>query len=246
MIRFKDITIEPDEIVACLKKTLQLKQICNQILHQRIIHQSAIDTGVSVTIEEIRAEADQLRYEHRLFQATDIFAWLSDQLIDAKDWEAGIHDRLLTQKLSQHLFSTEVEQFFTEHQGEFDQVILYQIAVPYEQLAREIAYDIAEGEISFYEAAHIYDLDCQRRYLCGYEGRLYRSSFPPELATVIFNAKPRQVIGPIPLEQASYLFMVEEFIPAELTPECYQDILDRFFHQWLSTELNYLLNAETL
>ena len=39
--------------------------------------------------------------------------------------------------------------------------------------------------------------------------------------------------------------MVEEFIPAELTPETYQEILDRMFKQWLAGEINYLLHSQT-
>lgn len=245
MIQFKSTTIESDEILSFLKQTRQLKQICNHLLYQRIINQIAQKLGIDVTIDEIRAEIDRVRYENRLFQATDIFAWLADQLITVEEWEDGIRDLLLSQKLSRHLFSTEVERFFTEHQLEFDQVVLYRIAVPYEQLAREISYGIIEGEISFYEAAHIYDLDCQRRCFCGYEGRIYRNSLQPELSSLIFSAKPGDVIGPVTLDQISHLFMVEEFIPAELTPERHKEILDRLFQEWISTELNYLFSPTT-
>ena len=240
MIKFRGAIIQPDEVLSYLKQTLQLKQICHHILHQRIIHQAAIAAGIEITTHEIQAEMDRIRYENRLFQATDIFAWLADQLMTIDEWEAGIRDRLLVQKLATHLFSREVERFFREHQFEFDQVVLYQMAVPYEQLAREISYEIAEGEISFYEAAHIYDQDGQRRWLCGYEGKRYRNSLQPELSRMVFNAKPGQVIGPVSIDQASCLLMVEEFIPADLTPECYQVILDRLFKDWICTELNYL------
>lgn len=242
MIRFRSTSIQIDEILSFLKQTLQLKQICTHLLYQRIIHQIAQKLGIDVTIDEVRAEIDRVRYEHRLFQATDIFAWLADQLITVEEWEAGIHDRLLTQKLSQHLFAREVEHFFLEHQFEFDQAILYQIAVPYEQLARDVCYEIVEGEISFYEAAHVYDLDFQRRCFCGYQGKVYRRSLQPELSSMIFSAKPGEVIGPVTVNQISYLFMVEEFIPAELTPECHQEILDRLFQEWISTEANYLFS----
>jgi parvulin-like peptidyl-prolyl isomerase len=242
MIRFRSTTIQIDEVLSFLKQTLQLKQICNHLLHQRIVHQIAHKIGIQVSIEEIRAEIDRVRYDHRLFQAADIFAWLTDQLVTVEEWEDGIRDRILTQKLSQHLFSTEVERFFIEHQLEFDQVVLYQIAVPYEQLAREIAYEITEGEISFYEAAHIYNLDFQRRCFCGYEGKVYRRSLHPELSSLIFSAKPGDVIGPVTFDQISHLFMVEEFIPAELTPECHQEILDRLFQEWIATEANYLFS----
>jgi hypothetical protein len=39
--------------------------------------------------------------------------------------------------------------------------------------------------------------------------------------------------------------MVEKFIPAELTPQRYQEILNNMFNEWLANELNYLLHRQT-
>ncbi|MCU0551032.1 MAG: peptidylprolyl isomerase [Leptolyngbya sp. Prado105] len=243
MTSFKGEIIHSDTIIATLKKTLQLKEICRQISHQKIIDQAIEARNLTVTPEEIQTEADRIRYENRLFRSADTFAWLNDQLVTPEDWEAGIRDRILTQKLAQALFAKEVDRFFTENQREFDQVRLYRIVVPYLQLAQEIAYQIQENEISFYEAAHLYDSDDQRRFQCGYEGQLYRWNLKPELSAIVFSATPGQLIGPIEIDQFSHLLLVEEFIPAELTLERQQEILDRMFKEWLTTELNYLIHA---
>jgi parvulin-like peptidyl-prolyl isomerase len=136
-----------------------------------------------------------------------------------------------------------VEKYFAAHQIDFDQVLLYKIAVPYRPLAQEVFYQIEEGEISFYDAAHLYDINPTRRSHCGYEGKFYRWSFKPDLSSAIFNAVPGKVIGPFEIEQECHLMMIEEFIPAELTPEHHQEILNRIFNEWLLTEMNYLLNS---
>ncbi|MCY6488741.1 peptidylprolyl isomerase [Leptolyngbya sp. GGD] len=243
MTSFKGETIHSETIIATLKKTLQLKEICRNISYQKIIDQAIESREITVTPEEIQAEADHIRYENRLFRSADTFAWLNDQLVTPEEWEAGIRDRLLTKKLAQTLFAKEADRFFTENQREFDQVLLYRIVVPYQQLAQEIAYQIQEDEISFYEAAHLYDSDDQRRFQCGYEGKLYRWNLKPELSARVFSATPGQVIGPIEMDQASHLLLVEEFIPAEFTPERQQEILDRMFNEWLTTELNYLIHT---
>ncbi|MBN8563059.1 MAG: peptidylprolyl isomerase [Leptolyngbya sp. UWPOB_LEPTO1] len=243
MTSFKGETIHSETIIATLKKTLQLKEICRNISYQKIIDQAIESREITVTPEEIQAEADHIRYENRLFRSADTFAWLNDQLVTPEEWEAGIRDRLLTKKLAQILFAKEADRFFTENQREFDQVLLYRIVVPYQQLAQEIAYQIQEDEISFYEAAHLYDSDDQRRFQCGYEGKLYRWNLKPELSALVFSATPGQVIGPIEMDQASHLLLVEEFIPAEFTPERQQEILDRMFNEWLTTELNYLIHT---
>lgn len=243
MIQFKGTQINTDEILVQLRRTQQLRQIFTSLLHQKIIDQIAAEKEITVTEAEIQAEADRIRYENRLFRANDTFAWLAEQLITAEDWEAGIRDRILAEKIAHALFDQEVKKYFTEHQLDFDQVTLYRLVVPYETLAQEICYQIQEGEISFYEAAHVYDVDPARRCHCGYEGKAYRWNLNATLSAIVFSTAPGNLIGPLTIEQASHLLMVEEFVPAELTAELHREILQRLMNEWLTTELSYMLNS---
>jgi parvulin-like peptidyl-prolyl isomerase len=237
--------IEPDEITSFLKKDLQLKAIYQKILYQKVINQAAQERGLTVTPEEIQAEANRLRYEKRLEKAADTLAWLASEMISVEDWEAGICDRILAKKLAECLFAKEVEKVFAQNRLNFDQILLYQIVLSDGKLAQELFYQIEDGEISFYEAAHLYDVDERRRQQCGYEGKLFRWNLKPELAAVVFSTKAGEVISPLKTEQGHHLLMVEAFIPAQLTPQRYQDILDRLFKEWLVSELNYMLHSKT-
>ena len=246
MINFQGISIESAEIVDFLKQEMLLKGICQKILYQKIIAKAATERNITIAPEEIETEADSIRYGKRLEKAADTLAWLEQQLVTTEEWEAGIRNRLLGQKLAKHLFEREVESYFAQHRLDFDQFVLYQIVVPYQQLAQEIYYQIEEEEISFYEAAHIYDIDDRRKYLCGYEGKIGRWSLPPHLSEAIGNASAGQTIGPIATEETQryHLLMIEEFIPAELTPERHQDIINRLFQQWLEREFNSLVHNQ--
>ena len=240
----KDVSqplIEANEIIQLLKQELQLKPFCQKVLQKKVIDKAAGERGLTVTPEEIQVVGDQLRREKRLEKAADTIAWLADQMVSVEDLEAGICDRLLTQKLAEHLFSKEVEKNFVQNKLQFDQIILYQIIVTNLQLAREIFYQIQEGEISFFDAAHLYDIDENRRHLCGCEGKVYRWGLKPDIAVAVFSAKPGEVIRPIETERGYNLFLVEKFLPAELTPERYQEILHNMFNEWLANEVNYLL-----
>jgi parvulin-like peptidyl-prolyl isomerase len=166
-------------------------------------------------------------------------------MISVEDWEAGICDRILAKKLAECLFAKEVEKVFAQNRLNFDQILLYQIVLSDGKLAQELFYQIEDGEISFYEAAHLYDVDERRRQQCGYEGKLFRWNLKPELAAVVFSTKAGEVISPLKTEQGHHLLMVEAFIPAQLTPQRYQDILDRLFKEWLVSELNYMLHSKT-
>lgn len=235
--------IEPDKIVNLLKKNIQFKEVYQQVLHENIIQQAAQERGVTVSSQEIQAQCDRLRHEKRLENASDTMTWLADQMIAVEELEIGIRDRLLAEKLAEYLFNQDVEKFFAQNKIDFEQVLIYQIVVPYAKLAQEILYQIEEAEISFYEAAHLYDIDERRRYQCGYEGKLYRWNLKPAIAAVVFNTKKLgELIGPVTVDKQSHLLMIEQFIPAELTPEIYQSIRQRLFKQWLDSELNYLLH----
>ncbi|BAY39066.1 hypothetical protein NIES2111_34160 [Nostoc sp. NIES-2111] len=237
------IFIAPEEIVNFLKKEMNLKEVYQKILFQRVIWQVAEARGITVTTEEIEAEANRQRREKHLEKAADTLAWLADQLVSPEDWELGIRDRLLSQKLANLLFAEKVEAFFFQNQLEFEQVSLYQIIVDSQKLVQEIYYQIEDEEISFYEAAHLYDIDISRRQKCGYEGKLYRFDLPTNIAAVIFRSSPKQLIGPIQTNQGYHLFMVDNFFSAELTSERYQEILNNMFQQWLVMEVDNILNS---
>ena len=245
MSALSEIVIAQDEIVSYLRKNIQLKDIYEKILAQRVVELACQERNITLTPEEIQAEAEKMRREKRLEKAADTLAWLKEEMLAPDDWEAGIRDRLLSQKLAKFLFDKEIQKVFAQNKIDYEQVSLYQIVVSSDKLAQELFFQIEEREISFYEAAHLYDIDEKRRCQCGYEGKLQRAKLKADLAAAIFKSQPGEVVGPIQIAQSYHLLMVEEFIPAELTPETYQEILDRMFKQWLAGEINYLLHSQT-
>jgi parvulin-like peptidyl-prolyl isomerase len=244
VINFFGISLEKEEIIDFLKQQLLLKEVCQKIIFQKIIDRVARERKITVMPEEIEAEANNIRYEKRLEKASDTIAWLDEQIITSDDWEAGIYHRLIAQKLAVNLFDKEAEKFFAQHQLDFEQYILYQIVIPYEQLAWEIFYRIEEEEISFYEAAHLYDIDERRRNYCGYEGKVYRWSLKPDIAAVVLSKAVGNIIGPLQTDQGYHLLMVTEFIAAQLNETNRQEIINKLFDEWLESELNYLLNNQ--
>jgi parvulin-like peptidyl-prolyl isomerase len=231
--------IDDHDITQFLKYTLQYQAISRSIFAQRIINRAAEERQIRVSPEDIQGEADRQRLELRLERATDTLAWLQSQGIEAEDWELGIRAKILNQKLKEVLFETDLEKAFNQSRLDFDKVLLYQLIIPYAPLAQELFYQIEEEEISFYEAAHAYDMDEMRRYRCGYEGLLHRWNLPPVLATAIFSVPPGKLAGPVQTEQGYHLLLPEKFIPAQLTDEVRKELFERLFQEWLKGELTY-------
>lgn len=234
--------IESEQIVAWLKKTTQYKEIFRRILAQQIINREAQTRGIQVEDTEVQAAGDRFRLTQQLEKASETIAWLADEMISAEDWEAGIRDRLLTDKLKESLFGTEIERVFAENRVNFDQASFYQVVVPYQQLAQELFYQIEEREISFFEVAHLYDIDPNRRQHCGYEGKLYRWNLNPEMAAIVFGASSGELLRPFQFGENYHIILIDTVTEAELTTELRQEILDQLFDEWLDRELEYFLN----
>lgn len=244
MITFGNLTIDSDQVVSFLKRELRVRDLCKQEIYSRIVTMAAQDKGVTISDQEIQAEADRFRHQMKLESAKDTLQWLEDQLITAEEWEEGIHRRLLTQKLANHLFEREVPTYFTQNKLNYEKVILYRIVVHNAPLAQELFYQITEAETSFYQAAHQYDINERRRFHCGYEGTLSRQELIPDLAAQVFGSQSKDVLGPIQSEEGYDLLMVEDFSGADLTEEIQTQILNQLFNEWLDRELIYLMHKD--
>jgi parvulin-like peptidyl-prolyl isomerase len=231
--------IAAEDVVHYLKKRFQYQGICHGISSTQLINATAKSRGLQVSDIDVQQEADRYRHQNGLEHATDTIAWLNQQQVAPEEWEEGIRDRLLADQLSGHLFGRDIERVFAENRSNYESVILYQIVVPYEQLAMELFYQIEESEISFYEAAHLYDIDAQRRQKCGFEGILARWQIEPSLSSVIFGAQIQQVTQPIQRDDGYHLIWVEEFLEAVLTEAISKEIMDNFFQDWVLSELNH-------
>jgi parvulin-like peptidyl-prolyl isomerase len=236
MIDFAGTSLSSEDIVDWLRRNLKIRDVCQQLIYRSIIEQAAREHQIDVAPEEIQSAADQMRYEMRLESAAQTMEWLSEQLISPYHWEQGIRDRLLLEKLRHSLFSNDVERIFAQNQLDYERVFIYRIQVPYRPLAQELLYQIEEGELSFYEAAHLYDVDEERRLRCGYDGRLSRWDFPPDIGSAVFGAAPNELLGPFPAGQSYDLLMVGGFLSADLNDETRNAILDRMFQEWLDSE----------
>ena len=244
-INFRGITISSNEITAFLKQKMIYREICSQIVYGKIIDRVATERNIIVTAREIERKAEEVRRAKQIETTSETIEWLKNELLDTDEWEEALAKELLAQKLARELFAQEAESYFVRHRLDFDEFILYQLVVPYLRLARELFYQIEEEEISFYRAVHLYDIDEQRRYVCGYEGKVHRRDYPADLAAEIFKSpiSVGQLIGPIHSEQGCHLFKIESYTPAQLSSEVHQEIIYRLFQQWLVGEFSYLINS---
>ncbi|GAB4365035.1 MAG: hypothetical protein Kow00121_01250 [Elainellaceae cyanobacterium] len=246
MVDFLTVSLEDQEIIDFLRRNLRLKLICKEILFQKIVKQVAQERSLDVKAEEIQAEIDRIRYENRFDHPSQLLAWLTEQMTTLNDLEQRISEQLLTQKLARYLFANKVQNIFEQYRSDFEQILFYKIVVPYENLAYELFYQIEEEEMSFFEAAHVYNTNESCRLCCGYEGKQQRRELRPEIAEILFNAQTGEVIGPLKTSDNTYeLFWVDELVSPELNSVLFEDILNQMFQEWMESRLNSYLSNST-
>jgi hypothetical protein len=243
MTNFSGMEFTTQEIIDFLQRDLQMQEVCQAITAQKIIDRAAREAGISVRPEEIQAELDRLRYEHRFDHPSQLLTWISSQMTTLSKVEQRIQEKLLAQKLAQHFFRDEIQERFSTNRKSFEQILLYEIVVPYEALAREIFYQVEEDEINFFEAAHVYNIDETRRLECGFLGKQLRSRLSPEIATHIIHAQVGEIVGPIRLGADRFtLLLLDDVIAPALTPDVLDTLMMEKFQEWLSEKLSELFN----
>lgn len=236
----KTFSIPQEEILHQIKLSGQIPTLVEGILTRKIIANAAREQGIEVEPVELQQAADSFRVTNGLHSVEQTWLWLQKNGISLDEFEELIHASIISSKLAQHLFAEQVELFFIEHQLDYTQVVMYEIVLDDEDLALELFYAIAEGEISFSEAARQYIQDVELRRCGGYRGLLHRSNLKSEIAVAVFSAIPPQLLKPIVTSGGIHLITIEEFIQPQLDEKLRYKILWDLFSQWLKLKLQEL------
>ncbi|MBW4610465.1 MAG: peptidylprolyl isomerase [Hassallia sp. WJT32-NPBG1] len=232
------LTISPKDIIHTIKLSCHLPDLVEVIATQKIIADTALEAGITVTEEELQQEGDRLRFAKKLVKAADTLAWLKKHHLSVDDFEELVHNDLLSKKLANHLFADKVEPFFYQNKLDYVAAVTYEIIFDDRDVALELFYAVQEGEASFQEIAREYIINPEIRRAGGYQGIRRRAEFRPEIAAAVFGATPPEVLKPIATPKGVYLIWVEEIIQPELDEELRQKIITELFSDWLKQHID--------
>ncbi|MDB9375537.1 peptidylprolyl isomerase [Nodularia sphaerocarpa] len=231
------LTISGSDIIHSLKLSSQVPGLVEAIASQKIVAEVAESSGITVTPEEIQQEGDKLRLAKKLVKAQDTLTWLEKNYLSVNEFEESVHNKILSKKLANSLFSSQVERFFYQHQLDYVAAITYQIIFDDQDLALEMFYAVEEGEISFPEIARLYIPEAELRGTYGYQGRRHRKDFRPEIAAAVFAATPPQILKPIATAKGVYLIWVEQISQPQLDESLSEKIITELFTGWLKQQI---------
>jgi parvulin-like peptidyl-prolyl isomerase len=235
-----DTSITTQDILEQLKISRKIPEVVEQIFTRRIVQTEAKRLGIEVEIPELQEAADTFRAKNRLISARITQKWLEMNQLSLDEFEAIIHLELLSDKLKQIVLKDKVEQFFYQHQLDFDRVAISEVILQNKELATELYYAIKEGEISFQEVASQYISDPDLKRKGGYLGRIKRKDLSAGLRSIFSATTYPQVLKPIATAKGFHLIWLEEKIDATLEPDIYQEIQSRLFTEFLQEKMTEL------
>ncbi|MBW4476201.1 MAG: peptidylprolyl isomerase [Tolypothrix brevis GSE-NOS-MK-07-07A] len=234
------LTISNLDIIRSLKLSCQIPDFLEAIAFKKIIAEVAQEAGIQVEEEEIQKESEKLRLEYKLVKAQDTWNWLTKHHLSLNEFEELVHEKVLHQKLANHLFSTQVERVFYERKLEYIAAVTYEIILDDRDLALELFYALEEGEVTFQEIARLYIQEPELRRAGGYQGLRHRKDFRPEIAAAVFAANAPEILKPISTQKGVYLIWVEEIIQPKLDEQLRQKIITELFSAWLKQQFESL------
>jgi PPIC-type PPIASE domain len=228
--------ISQDDIFRYVKLSCQMPSAITSILERRVVEAKAQEVGLKIDAPELQKAADSFRLKNNLVTAQETLSWLQRHVLSLDDLETLVYDTVLSFKLAEHLFGSQVETYFAERWLDYMQVVMYETVLNDSDLAMELFYALQEQEITFTEVVRQYNQDPELRRRGGYRGLVKRKDLTPELSAAVFAATPPQLLKPITKGKKTYLIWVEEVIQPILDDALRAQILSELFASWLKQQ----------
>lgn len=201
-----------------------------------IVREAVAARGIGASPEEVEAAANAFRTRRGLFEAAAMRRWLVANGRTAAEWESYLRDGIERRKLRESLFAAAVQSHFDEHRDDFEQAAFSRLLVADEATAEELWRRIHEESADFHALARAYSIDAATAPMGGYAGHVTRGEVTPIVAAALFGARTGEVIGPIAAQGGWLLVMIEDHLPATLTSERRERIVEDLFAAWLAAQ----------
>ena len=236
IISVNDLQISTDMFLRYGRITGQLKELVDGVINTLLIEAGAKEAGITVSDEELQAEADRFRSQLGLYSAKDTGEWLKALDLNIEDLESFCNGTVLSSKLCNALFADKAEEYFTVNKLNFDKAEVSQMVVAEESLAKELLLQLKEGESRFADLAKDYSLDKANGRLGGYTGWVSRESLGSSFAGAIFSAVPGEIVGPVETDEGYHLVMVHDIYHAEFSDDIKDTVMKRLMNHWLDEQ----------
>jgi hypothetical protein len=228
----ESLTISKADIIQQLRLTCKLPELIEQVATRKLIFATAEAQDIVTTTEELQLASDRMRLMFGLKDAEITWAWMKANHLSLDDFEEFVQMTLLSTKISEKLFTEQVEAWFAENQINYMAAVLYEVVIDNEDTAWELYYALKDQEITFFEVAQQYVKDKELRRMGGYKGAVQRKSMKVEIAPMVFGAVNGQLLKPVITSQGYHLIYVDEILQPMLDDQTRHQVYADMLQDW--------------
>jgi putative peptide maturation system protein len=237
LLRVNANVLQVDAAIACLDFIWDEEPTIERLVNMCIIQEELERQPIDLTDAELQDAMDQFRAAKKLFKAEDTLRWLEQHGMTHEKLERYVSERAIVPKLRDRIAASRVEEYFCQHQADFDTARIARLEMADESQASKLAGQIRAGAQNFFAAAECLFCEAAERNApskAGLFATVERRQAEPAFRDQLFAATPGQLVGPIPVETGYTLMRVLAIIPAELNGRTRAAIKDIFFKDWLA------------
>jgi putative peptide maturation system protein len=237
LVRVNNHVLTVGEAIVHLDFIWQESSLMNRLIDICIIRQELEEQPVNISDDDLQLAMDTFRHSNQLYKAEDTYQWMKQHGMTHEKLEGLVADNAKVAKLKDRIAENLVEDYFQEHQANFETASIAKLEIESEPIASQIYEQIRTGKIDFYEAMEQHFITTKE-----FQGDRSNSIFsltqrghcPSNLAQAIFNAKPGDILEPIGTGNGYIIVRVLSFLPATLDRDTYNSIKSILFQAWLA------------
>jgi putative peptide maturation system protein len=237
LVRVNNNVLTVGEAIVHLDFIWQESSLMNRLIDICIIRQELEERPVKISDEDLQLAMDTFRQSNQLYKAEDTYQWMKQHGMTHEKLEGLVVDNAKVAKLKERIAENLVEDYFQEHQANFETAYIAKLEIESKPIASQIYEQINTGKIDFYEAMEQQFIETQKS-LCDRSSSIFsitqRGDRPVNLAQTIFNAKPGHILEPICTGKKYLIVRVLSFLPATLDRQTSNSIKSILFQAWLA------------
>lgn len=231
-------TLSLGDFLASMKRSRRLRPLLLDCFVETYLVNRARRAGITVNDRELQESADNFRLKNGMAGSEQTQQWFAREAITAEDFAIGLERDIVVEKLRKHVADSRVEEVFNSQTARFARVRLKRLLVATEVDAREAVQQISNGHATFADVVRQKSLDLATKGSGGDVGVVRRADLAPPIGDAIFATMAGNLAGPLAAGQGFLVFLVEEFLPAELDDTIRTGLRREIFDAWLRNELS--------
>ncbi|MGF1536104.1 MAG: peptidylprolyl isomerase [Elainellaceae cyanobacterium] len=240
LLRIGAHPISWEEAIRYLQKGQKLDALVGEIVRQYVLEQALAEQATAIDAAAVAQAIADFRTQNRLSDPVAFQQWLAKNGITAEQFQRQVRAGFEVRALKEAIALPKLQQYFIERKLYLDRVVLSRIIVDDKDLMEELRHQLSGAAASFEDLAREFSIT-DDHIVNGMVGPVSRGTMPDALRALMDEAKPRDIVGPLYMEDRWGLFRVEAVLPASLENNALkQTLIDELFEQWLAEKIEAL------